>query len=576
MSSSLLELRISLGAGQGAVESRLASLSADRYLARLWAKDVTLWGDDPEHQDVARHRLGWLDSPQNMAGEIEALRRFAADVREAGFTHAVLLGMGGSSLAPEVFALTYGKAADGLELTVLDNTSPAAVRAIEDTHDPERTLFVVSSKSGGTIEVRSFEAHFYEWVRAARGNDAGASFVAVTDPDTPLGELAGERGYRQVWTNDPKIGGRYSALSFFGLVPAALIGVDLDALLAAAMAEAQGNGAAVTASDAPGLVLGGVLGELGRAGRDKVTLVTGAPFEAFGSWAEQLIAESTGKSGRGLVPIADEPAVDADGYGEDRVFVAFSCEPLPDAVTARLDALEKAGHPVIRWRDPSVHSLGAEFLRWEIATVVASSILEVDPFDEPNVTEAKKATSAVLDRYMEHGNFAEPQFTAQSDALAVEASERVLKAHGQRDEADPSAYARLLADLAGESDYVAILAYMHRTPERHELLQSLRAAILETTGRATTLGYGPRFLHSTGQLHKGGADNGVFLQLTADEPPDVAIPGQKYGFAALRWAQAAGDYDVLEKRGRLVIRVRLGEMVEAALERLIAGTRVNA
>jgi glucose-6-phosphate isomerase len=510
---------------------------------------------------------------QSHTGE---LREFAAEIRDAGFTHAVLLGMGGSSLAPEVLRITFGVASDGIELTVLDNTSPASVRAVAESHDPEKTLFVVSSKSGGTIEVRSFEAYFYEWVRAAKGDQAGSSFAAVTDPGTALEDLAKQRGYRRVWTNPADIGGRYSALSFFGLVPAALIGVDIDALLAAAVAEAEANGPGVDAARAPGVRLGAMLGELGLAGRDKITFNLGEPFQAFASWAEQLIAESTGKSGRGLVPVAYEAFGGPVPHASDRVFVTFSVDAVPEILGTTLDMLEKSGHPVLRWRDPDISALGAEFLRWEIATAVAGSILDVDPFDEPNVSEAKQATAAVLQSRTENGGDM-PRFVAMDDpdsgsgsdvaSLSVEASKRVRTDF--MSVGDPAECPRLLARMAQPGDYVGILAYMHRTEARHELLRMLRIGLQLASGCATTLGYGPRFLHSTGQLHKGGADNGVFVQLITDEEPDVEIPGQPYGFAALRWSQAAGDFQVLDERDRRVIRVWLHDRPELALQRIL-------
>jgi transaldolase/glucose-6-phosphate isomerase len=569
--------RLALGAAAEAVETRLELLDRARFVARLWSRDDALWGDDPARRAVAANRLGWLDSPARMRGEVAALRAFAREVAADGFTHAVLLGMGGSSLAPEMLRLTYGVAPGALELTVLDNTSPAAVRAVSAAHDPKRTLFVVSSKSGGTLEVASFERHFFEWTRAARP-EAGRAFVAVTDPGTPLERLAAERGYRRVFAGIPDIGGRYSALSPFGLVPGALIGLDLDALLDAARDEARASGPEAPATANPAVRLGAALGELALAGADKLTLVLGPEIAALGSWIEQLVAESTGKEGRGIVPVADEALGPPSVYGNDRVFVSVSVGAPPPATTAALAALEAAGHPVLRWTLASALALGGECLRWEIATATAGAVIDVDPFDEPNVTEAKQASRAVLDEYLAAGRFPEAYLLASAAGLEIEAPTSVADAleHRVSDPADPAAWAASLISMARPGDYFALCAYLHRTPARHARLERLRTALRDPSRLATTLGYGPRFLHSTGQLHKGGPNSGIFMQLTADEGEELAIPGERYGFGALRRAQAAGDYEVLERRRRRVMRVHLGSEVEPALDRLIAAVTAGA
>ncbi len=576
-------MEFSLGSAAAAIEARLVALDRARFVPRLWARDDSLWGDDPAHREVARGRLGWLESPARMREAAAGLTAFAREVAADGFTHAVLLGMGGSSLAPEVLQLTFGVAPGALELAVLDNTSPAAVRAIAGSHEPTRTLFVVSSKSGTTIEVASFERYFFEWVRAAGAaatspRPPGRAFVAVTDPGTLLERLAAERGYRRVFRGIPDIGGRYSALSPFGLVPAALIGVNLEALLDAALAEAQASGPDVPPAANPAVRLGVALGELARAGRNKVTLVLGEEIAAFGSWIEQLVAESTGKNARGLIPVADEPLGSPELYSSDRVFVAVSARALPPATSATLAALEAAGHPVLRWRLPTLEALGGEFLRWELATATAAAIIEVDPFDEPNVTEAKKATQVVLEEFLAKGKFPAAYTLAHEGDVEVEAPTSVADGLQTRvaNPADPAAWAAALLTMARPGDYVALCAYLHRTPARHERLQRLRLACRAASGLATTLGYGPRFLHSTGQLHKGGPNTGLFLQLTADEGPELALPGRRYGFAALRRAQAAGDYEVLERRRRRVMHVHLGREVERALDSLIEAVTAPA
>jgi glucose-6-phosphate isomerase len=564
-------LDLSLGAYADAIERRLERLAKDDFPARLWRHDDSLWGDDPERRKVAANRLGWLDVPAQMTADIAGLESFADEVANEGFTHAVLLGMGGSSLAPEVLRTTFGVRPGRLDLTVLDNTSPAAVRAILNTHDLTRTLFVVSSKSGGTLEVVSFERTFFAGVAERVGGTRapGRSFLAITDPGTSLERLAESRGYRRVFRNPPDIGGRYSALSYFGLVPAALIGVDLEALLASATTEASTSGGDVSAARSPAMRLGAALGELALEGRDKVTFVLGQEIAALGSWLEQLIAESTGKQGRGIVPIADEPLAEPEIYGTDRVFVAISASGLPSATERSLAALRAAGHPVLTWTIGDAHGVGGEFLRWEIATAVAGAVIGVDPFDEPNVTEAKQATQAVLERSLAEGRFPEPATIARDgDSFAAAPAAIVSRIPAPAQPDDPAAWLPALLALAAPGDYVAILAYLNRTPARHERLQRLRLAARARTHLATTLGYGPRFLHSTGQLHKGGPNTGLFVLLTGDEGEDVAIPDTRYGFATLRHAQALGDYEVLERRGRRVIRIHLGTDIEHVLDRL--------
>jgi len=550
-----------LGSHEPAVHSALGALVRGGLGRRLLAHDDRIWGDDPAHRAVAANRLGWLDAPGAMRADAEHLAAFAHEVAAEGFTHAVLLGMGGSSLAPEVFRLTFGVSPGALELTILDNTSPAAVEQVARTHDLTRTLFIVASKSGGTIEVVSFERTFWERVQAARP-DPGRAFIAITDPGTSLGTLAASRGYRRTFINPADIGGRYSSLSRFGLVPAALIGMDVAALLDSAIAER----AALQTDSSAGIELGAALGALARAGRDKLTLVLAPALASYGTWIEQLVAESTGKSGVGILPVAEEPLTTPDRYGADRVFVAIGAPELPPARLAALDALAAAGHPVLTWSLPQLTALGGDMLRWEIATATAAAVLAVDPFDEPDVSAAKAATQRVLERARLAGRFEDRTASASAGGLRAFVPDAAATPLGS----SPEAWADALRGWLRPGDYVALLAYVHRTDARHAALQQMRLALRDGERVATTLGYGPRFLHSTGQLHKGGAANGVFLQLTADEG-DVPIPGEPYGFATLRAAQAAGDFDVLVERGRRVMRVHLGGDVEAGLERLARG-----
>jgi glucose-6-phosphate isomerase len=553
-----------------AVEARLAGLDADRLPARLWQRDPSVWSADPGRRQPILDRLGWLAAPGAMLGSLGTLRAFADGVASEGFTHAVLLGMGGSSLAAEVLRDTPGVRRGGLALTILDDTAPAAVRTVSETHDPERTLFIVSSKSGSTVEVTAFERTFFAWSSAVRGARVGRAFVAVTDPGTPLERLAHERGYREVFHGAPDIGGRYSALSPFGMVPAALLGLDLEALAASARAEIDSLRGERSARDVPGVRLGAVLGELALHGRDKLTLVLDAGSEPVGAWIEQLMAESTGKDGRGIVPVVGESLGLPESYGNDRVFVALGSLVETKGPGPSLSALASAGQPLIAW-DPTARGLGAEFVRWEIATATAAAILRVNPFDEPNVTEAKQATQSALEAYLASGRFPDETPITATGAVEVHAPSSVVDQCRGRIAAPAEAAAWLPAmlSLAAPGDYIALLAYLHRTPERHERLQRLRDHVRVSTRAATTLGYGPRYLHSTGQLHKGGPDIGLFLQLTEDPGEEQAVPGQRFGYAALQRAQAAGDHAALERRGRRLLRVHLGRDVEAGLDALI-------
>ena len=561
-----------------AVEARLAGLDSDRLPARLWARDPTLWSADTARHPAILNRLGWLGAPEAMAARVPSFRAFAESVAADGFTHAVLLGMGGSSLAPEVMRSALGVGPGALQLTILDDTSPDAVGAALRAHDPTRTLVLVSSKSGSTIEVVSFERRFDAWQRDARGEAAGRAFAAITDPGTRLEALAGERGYRIVFGGQPDIGGRYSAISPFGLVPAALLGADLDGLIGGARAELEPLRAARPAREAPGVALGATLGELALRGRDKLTLVADTGWAALGMWIEQLIAESTGKEGRGIVPVVEESLATPDRYGDDRLFVALGSFADAPETAGGLRALQAAGHPVVSW-DPAA-GLGAEFVRWEIATVTAAAILGIDPFDEPNVAEAKQATQSVLEGYLVSGRFPDARPVAAANGLEAHAPRTVVercRMHAAVPEA-PAEWTTALLSLSRPGDCVSLLAWFHRTPARHRRLQRLRDVLRASTGLATTLGYGPRYLHSTGQLHKGGPDIGLFLQLTAEPDEEQSIPDEPFGFSVLQRAQAEGDYAALERRGRRLLRLHLGTRVEAGLDTLIdavaAGDRV--
>jgi transaldolase / glucose-6-phosphate isomerase len=507
--------RTTLAAMLAPVSERLERMDRDRVVERIWRKDHTVWKDDPTE---ITDRLGWLDVTDLMHERIGELEAFANKAAADGFETAVLLGMGGSSLAPEVFMRTFGSADGALELIVLDTTHPATIRRIAGLLELPKTLFVVASKSGGTTETLSHFAHFWE------SAPNGQQFVAITDPGTSLETLARDHGFRSVFLNPDDIGGRYSALSYFGLVPAALIGAPLHEVLDRSEEMEVASARVVPAAQSPGATLGALMGESAKAGRDKITLALPEEIASFGSWVEQLIAESTGKQDRGIVPIVGEPLGPPDVYGKDRLFVAIGDPP-------EIDALESAGHPAARLAFDGREQIGGEFFRWEMATAVAGSVLEINPFDQPNVQEAKDVTRAIL----ADGSVEDPGF----DDLGA-----------------------LLKEV-GEGDYVAILAYLDRTSEIEDAIEHVRLAIRDRYRVATTTGFGPRFLHSTGQLHKGGANNGVFIQIVdADRSVDVPIPGKPHTFGTLIDAQALGDLRSLRTRGRRVARVTFDQLME--------------
>ena len=548
-------------ADTAAVQARLDGLARDRFVERLWAGDAGLWTrDDPAG---VRDGLGWLRAPAMMTAALGDLRRFAGEARDAGYRQVLHMGMGGSSLAPLVFQRTFPDA-PGLGLSVLDTTDPATILAEDRRAARAQTLFIVASKSGTTAEPLAFGEYFYARRRAAAGEHAGGDFVVITDAGTPLAAQADARRYRRVFTNAPDVGGRYSALTYFGLVPAVLAGVDVPGLLdrAARMAEACAPAAAPAQN--PGVHLGAVMGELARRGRDKVTLVVSEPVATLGTWLEQLLAESTGKHGTGLLPVADEPLGPPAAYGSDRLFVRLRLGGGRDGgVDEALEGLRRAGHPVVtlEMRDPL--DVGQEFFRWEIATATAGAILGINAFDQPNVQESKENTNRLLDVVRRDGRLPEPAPSLRDGPLAVYAE------HPGDDLA--ATLAGFLAARRG-GDYLALLAYLTETPETHRRLQAIRTRLRDATRLATTLGYGPRYLHSTGQYHKGGPATGLFVQITADDADDAAVPGQPYTFGVFKRAQALGDLEALRRHGQRVLRVHLDGPIEAALARLDEAT----
>jgi transaldolase/glucose-6-phosphate isomerase len=522
------------------VDATLAEWRAADKVRRLWAKDATVFTGKDEGR-----WLGWLDVVEESRRHLGELTSFAAEVKAAGFTHALLIGMGGSSLAPEVLERTLAGAAGFPKLHVLDSTDPAQIAAFERRIDMARTLFIVSSKSGTTLEPNILKDYFFE--RAGRD---GTSFVAVTDPGSRLEEAARRDGFRRVFAGVPSVGGRYSALSNFGLVPAAVAGIDVAALLDRAAAMAEACGPAVDPAENPGVRLGAFLGTLARHGRDKLTIAASPGIAAFGAWLEQLIAESTGKEGKGIIPIDLEPLGPPESYGRDRAFVYLRLERAPDAAQdAALDAIERAGHPLVRISLPDPPALGAEFFRFEVATATAGAVLGINPFDQPDVEAAKIEARKLMEEVERTG------------ALPAERPLRID---------DPAAEEKLGALLAQAKagDYVALLAYIEMTPEHAAALTAIRRAIRDRLRVATSVGFGPRFLHSTGQAYKGGPASGVFLQITADDAADLAVPGKGYTFGVVKAAQARGDLEVLVRRGRRALRVHLGRDVGAGLAAL--------
>jgi transaldolase/glucose-6-phosphate isomerase len=553
------------------VHATLDQLQQQRFPQRLWERDPSLWKNDPAHQAVIRNALGWLRVSNAMLGHLEALASFVQEVRSAGFTHAVVLGMGGSSLCPDVCRATFGTAPGFLQLHVLDSTVPASVAQIEKSVDLAHTLFLVSSKSGGTVEPISFFKYFYKRVRALKGERAGENFVAITDPGTPLEKLASEKKFRRVFHGVPDIGGRYSALSNFGMVPAALAGVDVQTLLERAERMVHACAACVPAKENPGIVLGATLAEAARRGRDKITFAISRGIATFADWVEQLIAESTGKEGKGLLPVVGEALGKPGVYGKDRIFVHLKLEPeAEDNTQLALNALETAGHAVIRISLHDKLDLGQEFFRWEVATATVGALLGIDPFDQPNVRESKENTEHLLEEFHAQGKFSEPEPLLESDGLKFysDAATRARLARLGAAGKSPEAVLAAFLTQAQPGDYVALMAYLEPSVEHTAALQSVRMRLRDALCLATTLGYGPRFLHSTGQLHKGGPNNGLFIQITADDAQDLPIPGETYSFSILKQAQALGDLRSLEGKQRRVIRLHLGKDVQAQLARL--------
>ncbi len=539
---------VKTGSYTTAVDAALETLEKENIVNRIWAVAHTVWR--PEPTEIS-NRLGWLTIAERMLETLEEMDGVVSAVRGDGYNHVVLLGMGGSSLAPEVFRKTFGVAEGYLDLTVADSTDPGQVLAIERSVDLAKTLFVVATKSGGTVETLSLFKYFYNRVLATVGEaKAGSHFIAITDPGSKLITLANEYRFRHTFINDPNIGGRYSVMSFFGLVPASLVGIDVKRLIAHTQVVAEN--AHLTNEENLSAVIGTVMGELAKLGRDKLTFLLSPAIASFGDWVEQLIAESTGKEGKGILPVVGESALPADAYANDRLFVwiKLAGDETHDSAVAELKA---AGQPVITLTLDSVYDLGGQFFLWEFATAVAGHLLDIQPFDQPNVESAKIQARKMVQAYQETGEL-------------------------PSDKTEPATAANLQAFLsqAKPGDYVSLQAYVPPTAETDAALQSLRTAIQLQTGLAVTVGYGPRFLHSTGQLHKGDAGNGLFIQFTAEMPEDIAIPDQagsddtSISFGVLKTAQALGDAAALRDADRRLIHFHLSDNVARDIEQLLA------
>ena len=543
---------------QEKVDASLAAWSSGGQMKKLWAKDASLWTGADEAK-----WLGWLD-----AGKLEVLPALVAlqqEVKREGFTDVLLLGMGGSSLGPEVLSMTFGAQPGFPNLHVLDSTDPAQVQAFEKKIDLAKTLFIVSSKSGSTLEPRIFLQYFFERVKSTLGKDAGSRFIAITDPGSKLEAVAKRDKFRHVFPGLPSIGGRYSVLSNFGLVPAAVMGLDLERFLSETQAMVKRCGPDVPAKDNPGVQLGTVLGQAALLGRDKVTLVTSTAIHDVGAWLGQLLAESTGKNGKGVVPIDRELVAAPNVYGKDRLFIYVRDEAKPDALQdASTDALAKAGHPVVRLPLKDTYALGGEFFRWEIATAVAGAQLGINPFDQPDVEASKLETRKLTDAFEKDGSLPAEAPFATDKFFDLYTDAKNAAALGSSGSTKATELLKHHLNRLGPGDYFAVLAYVQMNPETEKVLQQLRHRIRDAKHVATVAEFGPRFLHSTGQAYKGGPNSGVFLQLTCDDAVQVPVPEQKYTFGIVKAAQARGDFEVLAERGRRALRVHLkGDLMEA-------------
>lgn len=549
------------------VEAMLKDWQTGNKIKRLWSRDSSLWTGKDEGQ-----WLDWLDITDEQLAHLDEMKNLAQDIKQAGFSHALLLGMGGSSLCPEVMAITFGNTGSMPELHVLDSTDPAQVLTREKQIDLAKTIFIVSSKSGSTLEPNIFAQYFWQRAKETLGTDkVGDRFIAITDPNSHLHKVAQENNYRHIYFGRPGIGGRYSALSRFGMVPSSIMGVDLAKFLEYTKEMVTATAAGVPVNDNPGAVLGIIIGVLAKAGRDKVTLVASPAIADLGAWLEQLLAESTGKQGHGIIPIDREQLGTPDVYGTDRLFIYLRLESAAAAEQDKAVAmLENAGQPVVRISIPEIYYLGQEFFRWEIATAVAGSIIGINAFDQPDVEASKIATRELTTQYEKTGSLPPESPIYEQDGIKLFTDTKNAAELNSVLGKDKSLSGYLNAHLSRltEQDYFALLAYIEMNEPHQQVLQTIRHAIRDKKGVATCLGFGPRFLHSTGQAYKGGPNTGVFLQITCDDAHDLPVPGQKYTFGVVKAAQARGDFQVLAERNRRALRIHLQADLQSGLSKL--------
>ncbi len=559
--------QISYGKLEKEVKAAYASLDEKQIPRLLFAQDPNLWGKDIEQTKEISHRLAWLTLPDNFTENADNLIAFARKIKEEGYVNAVLLGMGGSSLCSEVARETFGTANGYLQLFVLDNTSPEAILELENKINIEKTLFIVASKSGNTEETLSFFHFFYHQLEKKNADKPGNNFVAITDDGTPLVKVAEQYKFRKVFVNNPDLGGRYSVLSDFGLLPMALMGVDIKALLSSAK-QMQNSCDGIPVAANPGISLGVVLDICERDGRDKVTFVLSSSISSFGYWVEQLLAESTGKEGKGLIPVNGElpgtPAV----YGNDRIFIHMYLPTDNNEEDEKtIKALEEVGHPIVRIKVANKLSLGGEYYRWEIAAAIAGIVMGINSFDQPNVEESKKNTSQLLEGWIKDGSFKKSDPLLKIEDISIYGGKKA-QLLGAKYHESVGDFIKSFTAQAESGDYIALLPYFLMTDSRTKILHAWRQQMRDELKEATTLLNGPRYLHSTGQLHKGGPDTGLYIILVGEEKEDLAIPGEKFGFATLHQAQALGDFRSLDDKGRRVIRIHLGKDIDSGLDKL--------
>jgi len=550
-----------------AVKANAADWQAGGKMQRLWQRDAKLWTGDDE-----ANWLGWLDIVEYQIAHPIELRNLGKEVWSAGFKDILLLGMGGSSLCPEVLRMTFGKIAGYPNLHVLDSTDPAQVKAFEEKIDIARSLFIVSSKSGSTLEPNIFKQYFFERTRQAVGGDkAGSHFMAITDPGSHMQKVAEGDRFRHIFFGRPSIGGRYSALSNFGMAPAAAIGIDTKKFLDRAQEMVRTCSASHPVEENPGAMLGIILGTAAKLGRDKVTIITSHDISDLGAWLEQLLAESTGKVGKGIIPVNGEELGPPEVYGNDRVFTYIHTDHATDVgVEAKVSALENAGHPVVRISMADIYDLGAEFFRWEIATAVAGSIIGINAFNQPDVEASKIETRKLTSEYEKTGSLPSEKPVLEADGFKLFTDDRNAAELARNGGTTFGGYLKAHLNRIGAGDYFALLAYIQMNAEHETALEAVRHSVRNKKHVATCLGFGPRFLHSTGQAYKGGPNSGVFLQITCDDAIDLPVPEQKYTFGVVKAAQARGDFQVLADRGRRALRVHLHRDVATGLKRLEA------